>query len=86
MTGKGEVLLNGLGAIYLIEVEEEYWVKVEHLVAFENSLKYEVKKLKEKWWHKPKFFIKFRGTGKLSCQTHQGNNWGYLITKELQYK
>ncbi|MDJ0579900.1 TIGR00266 family protein [Crocosphaera sp.] len=86
LTGKGEVLLNGLGAIYLIEVEEEYWVKVEHLVAFENSLKYEVKELKEKWWQKPKIFIKFRGEGKLYCQTHQGKNWGYLIAKKLKSK
>ena len=86
LTGEGEVLLKGLGAIYLIDVQEEYWVKVEHLVAFENSLEYQVKRLKVKWWQKPKVFIQFTGEGKLYCQTHQGQKWGHLIAKELKSK
>ncbi len=90
LTGKGQVLLNGLGAIYSIDVREEYWVKVEHLVAFENSLKYEVTKVKlqglGKWWHKPNVFIKFTGEGKLYCQTHQAKDWGHLIARQLKAK
>ncbi|MGK7957585.1 MAG: TIGR00266 family protein [Crocosphaera sp.] len=88
LTGQGKVLLNGLGAIYTIDVTEEYWVKVEHLVAFENSLKYEVTKVKShglgKWWQKPHVFIKFTGEGKLYCQTHQASNWGHLIARQLK--
>ncbi len=90
LIGKGQVLLNGLGAIYPIDVQREYWVKVEHLVAFENSLKYEVTQLKvqglRKWWQKPKLFIKFTGEGRLYCQTHQAKDWGHLIARELNAK
>lgn len=90
ITGKGEVLLNGLGAIYSIDVDGEYWLKIEHLVAFENSLKYEVIKFQRKgigkWFQPLIFFIKFKGTGKLYCQTHQGKGWGHLIAKQLKSK
>ena len=88
LTGKGQVLLSGLGAIYSIDVQEEYWVKVDHLVAFENSLKYEVTKVKVKGWgkwcQKSQVFIKFTGKGKLYCQTHQGKDWGHLIAQKLK--
>ncbi|MEL4896646.1 AIM24 family protein, partial [Crocosphaera sp. Alani8] len=90
LTGEGQVLLNGLGAIYSLDVQEEYWVKIEHLVAFENSLKYEVKTLKAKglgkWRSNTKVFLKFTGEGKLYCQTHQGKNWGNLIARKLKSK
>ena len=90
ITGKGQVLLNGLGAIYSIDVDGEYWVKLDHLVGFESSLKYEVINLKGKgigkWFQPLIFFIKFQGTGKLYCQTHQGKDWGNLIAKQLKSK
>jgi uncharacterized protein (TIGR00266 family) len=90
VTGKGQVLLNGLGAIYSIDIDGQYWVKVEHLVAFENSLKYEVTKLSRKgvgtWFQKKTLLIKFTGEGKLYCQTHQGKDWGHLIATQLKSK
>ncbi|MGK7941857.1 MAG: AIM24 family protein [Crocosphaera sp.] len=90
IAGKGQVLLNGLGAIYSIDVDGEYWLRIEHLVAFENRLKYEVIKLEKKgigqWFQPLIFFIKFKGTGKLYCQTHQGKDWGHLIAKQLKSK
>ncbi|MGB5770912.1 MAG: TIGR00266 family protein [Crocosphaera sp.] len=90
ITGKDQVLLNGLGAIYSIDIDGEYWVKIEHLVAFENSLKYEVTKLSTKglgvWFQKKTLLIKFTGEGKLYCQTHQGKDWGHLIATQLKSK
>ncbi len=90
VAGKGQVLLNGLGAIYAIDVQGDYWVNLDNLVAFENSLKYEITPLNIKglptWWRKPKLFIKFTGRGKLYCQTHQAKDWGHLIATELNGK
>ncbi|MDJ0509451.1 MAG: TIGR00266 family protein [Crocosphaera sp.] len=90
ITGKGHVLLNGLGSIYSIDVDGEYWLKTDHLVGFENSLKYEIIKLQKKgifqWFQPLNFFIKFKGKGKLYCQTHQAKDWGHLIAKQLKSK
>ncbi|EAZ91452.1 TIGR00266 family protein [Crocosphaera chwakensis] len=90
ITGKGQVILNGLGAIYSININGNYWVNIDNLVAFENSLKYEViqQKLKglRSWWAKPKLFIKFTGEGKLYCQTHHAKDWGHLIATKLKSK
>ncbi|MDJ0843022.1 TIGR00266 family protein [Crocosphaera sp.] len=90
LAGKGQVLLNGLGAIYPIDVQENYWVNLDNLVAFDNSLKYEVMPLKTKglqpWWRKGQLFIKFTGEGRLYCQTHQAKDWGHLIAMELKSK
>lgn len=90
ITGNGQVLLNGLGAIYTIDVDGNYWVNINNLIAFENSLKYEVTQQKVKglrsFWKKPKLFIKFIGQGKLYCQTHHAQDWGHLIATQLKSK
>lgn len=90
ITGNGQVLLNGLGAIYTINVEGDYWVNLDNLVAFENSLKYEVTQEKvqglKRWWKKSKVLMKFTGEGKLYCQTHQAKDWGHFIATELKSK
>ncbi len=90
ITGNGKVLLNGLGAIYTIDVDGDYWVNIDNLVAFENSLKYEVTQQKlqglRSWWAKPKLFIKFTGEGKLYCQTHHAKDWGHLSATKLKSK
>jgi uncharacterized protein (TIGR00266 family) len=88
LTGTGQVLLSGLGGIYDIDVAGEYWVKVPHLVAFENSLKYEIVKFYPKNFKfglgKKDVFLKLKGEGKLYCQTHQAQSWGQLISSEYQ--
>ncbi|WP_024750197.1 TIGR00266 family protein [Crocosphaera subtropica] len=90
ITGNGQVLLNGLGAIYTIDVAGDYWVNIDNLVAFENSLKYEIVQGQSKglsnWWRKPQLFMKVTGEGKLYCQTHQAQHWGHLIAKKLNTK
>ncbi|MEA5533175.1 TIGR00266 family protein [Crocosphaera sp. XPORK-15E] len=90
ITGQGEVLINGLGGIYLITVDGEYLVNLAHLVAFENSLKYEITQLSKKgigsWFKQQPLFMKFTGQGKLYCQTHHAKTWGHLIASRLKSK
>lgn len=88
ITGKGQVLLNGMGGIYPIDVDGEYLVNLNHLVAFENSLHYEITEFATKglssWLTKKTLGMKLIGRGKLYCQTHQDQFWGHLISSQLK--
>ncbi|MEA5511524.1 AIM24 family protein [Crocosphaera sp. UHCC 0190] len=90
ITGQGEVLLNGLGGLYPVTIDGEYLVNLAYLVAFENSLKYEITQLSKKaigsWFKKQPLFMKFTGQGKLYCQTHHAKTWGHLIASRLKSK
>ncbi|MEB3227014.1 MAG: TIGR00266 family protein [Synechocystis sp.] len=88
LVGKGQVVMSGFGNIYEVPVDGSYTINCDHLIAFENSLKFKVVTPQNPW---PKFlipdqetFYQFRGSGKLLCQTHRPFGFAQQIGKQLK--
>lgn len=90
MGGYGEVLLSSFGGIYEVDVDGEYVVDTGHIVAFEKSLSFEIGKASSSWI--ASFFggeglvCRFKGKGKVFCQTHNANAFGQLVGSQLPAK
>ena len=48
-SGSGPLLLNSFGAIYEVDVDGDYVVDTGHIVAFEDSLSFQIGKSNESW-------------------------------------
>lgn len=87
LTGYGKVILTSFGHIYEIDVHNEYIVDTGHIVAFENTLHLEMTKAGSSWWSSflggEGLVCRFRGRGKLYCQTHNPSNFGRFIGSRL---
>ncbi|MEQ1564985.1 MAG: TIGR00266 family protein [Myxococcota bacterium] len=85
--GTGPVAFNAFGAMKLVEVDGEFLVDTGHVVAFEDTLKYTVRRFGDGW----KAFIfggeglvcKFSGKGKLWIQTRNPVEFGKSIGPSL---
>jgi uncharacterized protein (TIGR00266 family) len=72
-SGSGDLFLNAYGAIVPIDIDSTYTVDTGHIVAFENSLNFSVKRAGGSW--KSMFFsgeglvAEFSGKGRLWIQT-----------------
>ena len=80
--GRGDLFINSYGAILTIDVEDTYIVDTGHIVAFDSSLSYKVKRFNSSW--KSFFFsgegltMEFKGRGKIYIQTRVSRglvNW-----------
>ena len=87
VTGNGSILLSSFGAIYEISVNGEYIVDTGHIVAFEKSLTFEIKKatssLIGSFLGGEGFICRFKGQGKVFCQTHNPGAFGMLVGAQL---
>jgi uncharacterized protein (TIGR00266 family) len=88
ISGRGDLLLSSFGAIYEIFVEGEYIVDTGHIVAFEKSLTFEITKPPgsnwvSAWLSGEGFVCRFKGRGRLFCQTHNPQSFGKLIGSQL---
>ncbi|MBF2066515.1 MAG: TIGR00266 family protein [Calothrix sp. C42_A2020_038] len=87
ISGYGEVLLNSFGAIYEIDVDGEYVVDTGHIVAFEKSLTFSIGKANNSWlgafFGGEGFVCRFKGKGKLFCQTHNPGAFAKLVGSKL---
>jgi len=85
--GEGDVLLSSFGGIYEIEVDGEYVVDTGHIVAFEKTLDFDVTKAGSSWikaWLGGEGLVcRFKGTGKVFCQTHNNLAFGKLVGSKL---
>lgn len=73
-SGTGDLWFNTYGAMIAIDVDGEYTVDTGHIVAFTDSLEYNVTKFggyKSLFFSGEGFVCKFRGKGKLWIQTRQ---------------
>ncbi|MFN5515899.1 MAG: TIGR00266 family protein [Cyanobacteriota bacterium] len=70
LVGDGAVVVSGLGGVYPVEVSGEYTVNMEHIVAFENTLKTKILP-KNQLADGAGVFCQFKGEGLLYCQTHR---------------
>ncbi len=87
LSGAGYVLLSSFGAIYEIEVDGEYVVDTGHIVAFEKGLQFSISKANPSWWGAffggEGFVCRFKGRGKVYCQTHHPGAFGLQVGPKL---
>jgi len=87
ISGKGDLLLSSFGAIYEIEVDGEYVVDTGHIVAFEKTLNFEIGKPGSSWLGAflggEGLVCRFKGKGRLFCQTHNASAFGQLVGAQL---
>ncbi|NEO29161.1 MAG: TIGR00266 family protein [Symploca sp. SIO3C6] len=87
VSGYGSLLLNSFGAIYEIPVRGEYIVDTGHIVAFEKSLTFEITKPGSSWIGAflggEGLVCRFKGEGKVYCQTHNPGAFGSQIGSQL---
>lgn len=87
ISGSGLVLLNSFGAIYEIPVNGEYVVDTGHIVAFEKTLTFSIKKASSSligsFLGGEGLVCRFKGKGRLFCQTHNAAAFGQLIGSQL---
>lgn len=87
MNGSGDLLLSSFGAIYEKEIDGEYMVDTGHIVAFEKTLDFEITKAGSSWLSSflggEGLVCRFKGRGKLFCQTHNVTAFGQLIGSQL---
>jgi uncharacterized protein (TIGR00266 family) len=82
-SGAGEVLLSSFGAIYEVQVDGQYVVDTGHIVAFEDTLRFEIGKaassLLGSFLGGEGLVCKFNGRGKLYCQSHNPPSFGSTL-------
>ena len=88
LSGQGPVILNSFGAIYPIEVNGDYIVDTGHIVAFEETLNYEISKAGGSWLSSilggEGLVCKFRGQGTVWCQSHNAGSFGAALGPMLK--
>ena len=90
LTGQGKVLLSSFGTIYAVDVEDEYVVDTGHIVAFDESLKFEISKAGTSWIKSflggEGFVCRFKGKGRVYCQSHHPREFGLSLRPHLKVK
>ncbi len=84
--GTGPVLLGAFGAIHEVEITEDFIVDTGHIVAFEPTLDYKIKRVGS-WFSTffsgEGFVCHFSGRGKLWIQTRNPGEFGKLVGTKL---
>jgi uncharacterized protein (TIGR00266 family) len=87
LAGGGPVVLGAFGAIYAVDVDGEYIVDTGHIVAFEDTLQFSIYKAGQSWVTSflggEGLVCRFRGTGKVWCQSHQPASFGHALSSLL---
>ncbi len=88
--GAGQVVLGSFGFIYSIDVDGEYLVDSGHIVAFEETLDFEISKATKGWLQAflsgEGFICKFKGKGRVWCQSHSPTSFGNELRSYLKAK
>lgn len=88
--GSGKVLINSFGFIYSIDVDGEHVVDTGHIVAFEESLNFEMTKASKGWIDAflsgEGLVCRFKGRGRVWCQSHQPVSFGQALTPHLRVR
>lgn len=87
-SGVGDVFLSSFGAIYEVDVNGEYIVDTGHIVAFEDTLQFTIRKagksLISSFLGGEGLVCRFQGQGKLYCQSHNPPSFGQLLGPKLR--
>ena len=89
LEGKGDIVFNSFGLIYEVDINgEDYIVDTGHIVAFEETLNFQISKAGSSWLHSilggEGLVCRFSGRGKLWCQSHNGQNFGLKLGPKLR--
>ncbi len=88
LSGRGQVVLNSFGAIYPVEVDGEYIVDTGHIVAFNETLDFELTKAGKSWLSSilggEGLVCKFKGRGTVWCQSHNPGSFGSNLGPSLK--
>ncbi len=87
ISGTGLVLISSFGGIYEVIVDGEYIVDTGHIVAFEKTLDFSISKPGSSWIGAflggEGLVCRFRGKGKVYCQTHNPGAFGFNVGSRL---
>lgn len=82
-SGEGALVLSSFGAIYEVDVFEDYIVDTGHIVAFEETLDFSITKAGTSWLASflggEGLVCKFKGRGRLWCQSHNPITFGSIL-------
>lgn len=86
--GPGTVVFNAFGAVYPIEVDGSYIVDSSHVVAYQETLNFEITKAGSSWLSAllggEGLVCKFKGRGKVWCQSHNPQSFGGALGPMLK--
>ncbi len=87
VAGQGELLVNAFGRIAEFEIDGEITVDTGHVVAFEDTLTYEPRKVASSWVQTflsgEGIVLNFSGKGKILVQSHNPKEFGGRIGRLL---
>jgi uncharacterized protein (TIGR00266 family) len=88
LKGTGKIVLSSFGAIYPVEIDGEHIVDTGHIVAFNETLDFEVTKAGASWMSSflggEGLVCKFKGKGTVWCQSHNPTSFGKAIGPKLK--
>lgn len=88
LSGQGKAIINAFGVIYSIDVDGEYIIDTGHIVAYEEGLNFTLSKAGESWLSSilggEGIVCKFKGKGRIWCQSHSSTSFGQQITPHLK--
>ncbi len=83
LKGNGKAVINSFGAIYPVEVDGETIVDTGHIVAFNETLDFDITKAGASWISSflggEGLVCKFRGRGTVWCQSHNAPGFGKAL-------
>lgn len=86
--GHGDLLLNSFGFTYPVQVDGEYIVDTGHIVAFEETLQFNISTASKSWLDAymsgEGFICRFKGKGTVWCQSHNPQSYGHELTSYLK--
>ena len=89
-SGQGDLFLSSYGAIHCIEIDGTYTIDTGHIVAFEDTLKFNIGKASRSligsFLGGEGLVCKFQGQGKLYYQSHTPPALGALLGPKLKPK
>jgi uncharacterized protein (TIGR00266 family) len=90
MSGQGKVVLNSFGEIYTVDVTDSYIVDSGHIVAFQDTLQFEITKAGNSWLQSflggEGFVCQFKGRGRVWCQSHKSHRFGLELGPSLRQR
>lgn len=83
LKGTGKVVLSSFGAIYPIEVSADHIVDTGHIVAFQETLNFDITKAGKSWVSSflggEGLVCRFKGRGTVWCQSHNSTAFGRVL-------
>ena len=87
-SGHGPLILSSFGAIFSFEIDGEWIVDTGHIVAFEETLDFSISKAGKSWVSSflggEGLVCRFKGQGRIWCQSHSTASFGGILGPKLR--